>query len=148
MKENILAKLFEHNNWANLKVVHTCCALTDGQLDSKPQSGTDWSIRRTLGAVDTPYQVLQDPFGPLNRRFAVDVPLLGPKRAWQMMPRQCTAYHLEEHPSEDQRQCLDRNEVVWSSGQPFSMLIGSSCGNQQMGARRIRQRGRPTLQHG
>ena len=48
MKENILAKLFEHNNWANLKVVHTCCALTDGQLDSKPQSGTDWSIRRTL----------------------------------------------------------------------------------------------------
>ena len=48
MKESILAKLFEHNNWANLKIIHTCRALSDEQLDTKPQSGTNWSIRDTL----------------------------------------------------------------------------------------------------
>jgi uncharacterized damage-inducible protein DinB len=46
--ENILAKLFEHNNWANLQIIQACSALSDEQLDAEPQSATKGSIRRTL----------------------------------------------------------------------------------------------------
>ena len=48
MAENILEKLFEHNNWANLRIIQTCSALSDEQLDAEPQSATKGSIRRTL----------------------------------------------------------------------------------------------------
>ena len=48
MTENILAKLFEHNNWANLQIIHACSALSDEQLDAEPQSATKGSIRLTL----------------------------------------------------------------------------------------------------
>ena len=48
MAEGILAKLFEHNNWANLRIIQACSALSDGQLDAEPQSATKGSIRLTL----------------------------------------------------------------------------------------------------
>jgi uncharacterized damage-inducible protein DinB len=48
MTENILEKLFEHNNWANLRIIKACSALSDEQLDAEPQSVTKGSIRRTL----------------------------------------------------------------------------------------------------
>ena len=48
MTENILVKLFEHNNWANLRIIEACSALSDEQLDAEPQSATKGSIRRTL----------------------------------------------------------------------------------------------------
>ena len=48
MSENILAKLFEHNNWANRQIIQACSALTDQQLDAEPQSATKGSIRGTL----------------------------------------------------------------------------------------------------
>ena len=48
MGENILAKLFEHNNWANQKIIEVCAALTDEQLDTPPQSATEGSVRSTL----------------------------------------------------------------------------------------------------
>ena len=48
MTENILVKLFEHNNWANLQIIQACSALSDDQLDAAPQSATKGSIRRTL----------------------------------------------------------------------------------------------------
>ncbi len=48
MTENILGKLFEHNNWANLRIIQACFALSDEQLDAEPQSATKGSIRRTL----------------------------------------------------------------------------------------------------
>ena len=48
MAENILARLFEHNNWANLLIIEACSALTDEQLDAQPQSVTKGSIRVTL----------------------------------------------------------------------------------------------------
>ena len=48
MTENSLVKLFEHNNWANLQIIQACSALSDKQLDAKPQSATKGSIRRTL----------------------------------------------------------------------------------------------------
>lgn len=48
MGENILAKLFEHNNWANQKIIEACAALTDEQLDTPPQSATEGSVRSTL----------------------------------------------------------------------------------------------------
>ena len=43
-----LEKLFEHNNWANQKIVEACMALTDEQLDAEPHSVTKGTIRRTL----------------------------------------------------------------------------------------------------
>jgi uncharacterized damage-inducible protein DinB len=48
MSENILSKLFEHNNWANFKIIQACSALSDEQLDAEPQSVTKGSIRATL----------------------------------------------------------------------------------------------------
>jgi uncharacterized damage-inducible protein DinB len=48
MTDNFLVKLFEHNNWANLKIIQACSALSDEQLDTEPQSATKGSIRRTL----------------------------------------------------------------------------------------------------
>ena len=48
MTENILGKLFEHNNWANIRMIQTCSALRDEQLDGKPISTTYGSIRDTL----------------------------------------------------------------------------------------------------
>jgi uncharacterized damage-inducible protein DinB len=48
MTENLLVKLFEHNNWANQKIIQACSALGDEQLDAEPQSVTKGTIRRTL----------------------------------------------------------------------------------------------------
>ena len=48
MTENILGKLFEHNNWANLQIIQACSALSDEQLDAEPQSATMGTIRATL----------------------------------------------------------------------------------------------------
>ena len=33
MTINILAKIFEHNNWANTKIIELCSKLSDAQLD-------------------------------------------------------------------------------------------------------------------
>ena len=48
MTENFLEKLFEHNNWANLRIIEACSALSDEQLDAEPQSATKGTIRQTL----------------------------------------------------------------------------------------------------
>lgn len=48
MAVNILEKLFEHNNWANLQIIKVCYALSDAQLDAEPKSATEGSIRTTL----------------------------------------------------------------------------------------------------
>lgn len=48
MTENILARLFEHNNWANLRMIEACSALSDAQLDAEPSSATKGTIRQTL----------------------------------------------------------------------------------------------------
>jgi uncharacterized damage-inducible protein DinB len=48
MTENFLEKLFEHNNWANLKIVQSCMALGNEQLDTEPHSATKGNIRETL----------------------------------------------------------------------------------------------------
>lgn len=48
MSENILVRLFEHNNWANDKMIQACAALTDAQLDASPVSATKGTIRVTL----------------------------------------------------------------------------------------------------
>ncbi len=48
MADNTLAQLFEHNNWANIQIIKACSALSDEQLDAKPQSATKGSIRQTL----------------------------------------------------------------------------------------------------
>ena len=46
--ELFLEKLFEHNNWANQKIIEACSTLTDEQLDAEPQSSTKGNIRDTL----------------------------------------------------------------------------------------------------
>ena len=48
MTENFLEKIFEHNNWANQKIIQACYALSDEQLDAEPHSVTKGTIRRTL----------------------------------------------------------------------------------------------------
>ena len=48
MTENFLVKLFEHNNWANQKIIEACYTLSDEQLDAEPHSVTKGTIRRTL----------------------------------------------------------------------------------------------------
>ena len=48
MNENFLEKIFEHNSWANQKIIQACYALSDEQLDAEPHSVTKGNIRRTL----------------------------------------------------------------------------------------------------
>src|SRR5215216_1153351 len=48
MIENILVKLFEHNNWANMQIIQACSSLSDEQLDAEPQYATKGNIRSTL----------------------------------------------------------------------------------------------------
>jgi uncharacterized damage-inducible protein DinB len=48
MTDDILVKLFEHNNWANMQILQACSALSDQQLDAEPTSATHGSIRSTL----------------------------------------------------------------------------------------------------
>ena len=44
----MLAKLIEHNNWANREIVRACSALGKDQLDAHPISDKQWSIRENL----------------------------------------------------------------------------------------------------
>lgn len=48
MADSELAKLFEHNNWANAKVIAACVGLSDEQLDAQPHSATMGTLRETL----------------------------------------------------------------------------------------------------
>lgn len=48
MTNVFLEKLFEHNNWANEKIIQACSALSEEQLDAEPHSTTKGSIRDTL----------------------------------------------------------------------------------------------------
>lgn len=48
MSTDILASLFEHNDWATLRVVEACTALTDEQLDALPVPGSPWSVRLAI----------------------------------------------------------------------------------------------------
>lgn len=48
MTKNLLAKLFEHNNWANQKILEACAGLPPEHLDAPPKSATEGSIRSTL----------------------------------------------------------------------------------------------------
>jgi uncharacterized damage-inducible protein DinB len=48
MSNEVLAKLFEHNNWANMQMIQACSALSDEQLDTEPHSATKGTIRQTL----------------------------------------------------------------------------------------------------
>ena len=75
MTENFLVKLFEHNNWANLRIVEACAALSDEQLDAEPQSVTKGTIRRTVvHLVSSQYSYLRTLTLPLEeRRDAVTV---------------------------------------------------------------------------
>ena len=48
MTENILARIFEHNNWANDQILQVCSTLSDEQLDAEPAGAALGSIRETL----------------------------------------------------------------------------------------------------
>ena len=48
MTETFLVKIFEHNNWANQKIIEACYALSNEQLDAEPHSVTKGNIRSTL----------------------------------------------------------------------------------------------------
>ena len=70
MTEIFLEKLFEHNNWANQKIIEACSALSDEQLDAQPQSVTKGTIRRTLiHLVSSQYSYLQTLILPLEKRL-------------------------------------------------------------------------------
>ncbi len=69
MTENFLAKIFEHNNWANNKIIQACFALGDEQLDAPPQSATEGSIRSTLShLVSAQFGYLRILTLPLDQR--------------------------------------------------------------------------------
>ena len=71
MTANFLEKLFEHNNWANQKIIEACSALSDEQLDARPQSVTKGTIRRTLiHLVSSQYSYLRTLTLPLEERLA------------------------------------------------------------------------------
>jgi uncharacterized damage-inducible protein DinB len=70
MTENFLERLFEHNNWANLRILDACAALNDEQLDAVPQSVTKGTIRRTVvHLVSSQYGYLRTLTLPLEERL-------------------------------------------------------------------------------
>ncbi len=69
MTDNFLEKIFEHNNWANQKIIEACSALSDEQLDAEPHSVTKGTIRRTLvHLVSSQYSYLRTLTLPLEER--------------------------------------------------------------------------------
>lgn len=71
MTENILARLFEHNNWANIKIIEACSALSADQLDAQPHSATKGTIRETLlHLVGAQYSYLRTLTLPMDERRA------------------------------------------------------------------------------
>jgi uncharacterized damage-inducible protein DinB len=48
MSNDYLVRIFEHNNWANQKIIQICSTLSDEQLDAEPHSVTKGNIRDTL----------------------------------------------------------------------------------------------------
>lgn len=48
MAGDYLKRLLEYNNWANLRIIEACGALSDDQLDAEPITATKGSIRLTL----------------------------------------------------------------------------------------------------
>jgi uncharacterized damage-inducible protein DinB len=70
MIENFLVKIFEHNNWANQKIIQACYALSEEQLDAEPHSVTKGTIRRTLvHLVSSQYGYLRTLTLPLEERL-------------------------------------------------------------------------------
>jgi uncharacterized damage-inducible protein DinB len=70
MIENFLVKIFEHNNWANQKIIQACYALSGEQLDAEPHSVTKGTIRRTLvHLVSSQYGYLRTLTLPLEERL-------------------------------------------------------------------------------
>ena len=53
MTENFLEKLFEHNNWSNLRIIEVCSTLSAEQLNAEPHSVTKGNIRDTLSHLVT-----------------------------------------------------------------------------------------------
>ena len=48
MTASVLTRLFEHNHWANLRLIGVCSELGDGRLDAPAPAGRGWTIRETL----------------------------------------------------------------------------------------------------
>ena len=48
MSNDLLVRVFEHNNWTNQLIIQACTALSDEQLDAEPHSVTKGTIRNTL----------------------------------------------------------------------------------------------------
>ena len=69
MTENFLEKLFEHNNWANMKIIQVCSTLSDERLDATPHSVTKGTIRETmLHLVSAQYSYLRTLTLPVEER--------------------------------------------------------------------------------
>ena len=70
MTKQSLKMLFEHNNWANSRIIEACSALADEQLDAEPKSATAGSIRTTLSHLVTAQQgYLRLLTAPLEQRL-------------------------------------------------------------------------------
>ncbi len=53
MPERILTRLFEHHNWANLRILDACASLSDEQFDFQPQTAVRGTIREMLDHLVT-----------------------------------------------------------------------------------------------
>ena len=98
---------------------------------------TDQSAVGKGNLVDVPGQVLEDPFGPLHGGSTVNPPPLGPNGVRELLFGQCLAGHLDKHSPKDQREGLDRHQVVLASRHPASVASDSACRNQQVDMRVI-----------
>jgi len=46
--DEVLVRMFEHNDWGNAEAIEACRRLTDAQLDAPPPPGSDWTLRQVL----------------------------------------------------------------------------------------------------
>lgn len=51
MAENVLARLFEYDEWATCTLLQACGALRDDALDARLHERSEWTVRRTLAHI-------------------------------------------------------------------------------------------------
>lgn len=76
MANEILRKIYEHNNWANVAVIEACSRLSEEQLNAEPESATKGSIRMTLWHLVAAQQ-----------RYLSRLTGLEPRFNWQAPPK-------------------------------------------------------------
>jgi uncharacterized damage-inducible protein DinB len=81
MTRGVLGRIVEHNNWANAALLSACARLTAEQLDARPRSPREWTIRQVLAHLVGSQVGYVSMLSPGSRRSA------DPGSSWEDLAR-------------------------------------------------------------